>query len=108
PRQLAAFAWLCALRDFDLQLIGVDQVIGGDTESPGGNLLDRAATPIAVRIALEALLVFPALAGIGFAANPVHGDRQGFVGFFANGAEGHSAGGEALDDFTGRLNLRNR
>ena len=79
--QLAAFAGLGALRHFDLQFVGVDQVIGGDAEARGGHLLDRAAAPVAVGIALEASFVFPALAGVGFAADAVHGDGQSLVRF---------------------------
>ena len=41
--QLAAFAGLCALRHLDLQLVGVDEVVGGDAEAAAGHLLDGAA-----------------------------------------------------------------
>jgi hypothetical protein len=41
--QLAALAGLGALRHLDLQLVGVDQVIGGDAEAAAGHLLDGAA-----------------------------------------------------------------
>ena len=50
PGQLAAFAGLRALRDLDLQIVRVDQVIRGDAETRRGHLLDRAAAQIAVRI----------------------------------------------------------
>ena len=40
--KLAAFAGLGALRHFDLQLVGIDQVVGGDAEAAGGHLLDGA------------------------------------------------------------------
>ena len=49
-RQLAAFAGLGALRDLDLQLVGIHQIIRGDAEPAGRHLLDGAAPPIAVRI----------------------------------------------------------
>ncbi len=106
--QLAAFAGLRALRHFDLQLVGVDQVIGGDAEAAGGHLLDGAAAQIAVGVGLEALFVFPALAGVGLAADAVHGDGERLVRFLADGAEGHGAGGEALDDFAGGLDFFER
>ena len=67
PGKLPAFAGLGSLRDFDLQFVGVHQIIGGDAEAPGGHLFDRAAAPVAIGIALEARFVLPALAGIGFA-----------------------------------------
>ena len=43
PGQLPAFAGLRALRDLDLQLVGVDQVVRGDAEAAGRDLLDGAA-----------------------------------------------------------------
>ena len=85
--QLAAFAGLCALRHLDLQFVGVDQVVGGDAEAAGGHLLDGAAAQIAVGIGLEALFVFAAFAGVGLAADAVHGDGQSLVRLFADGAE---------------------
>ena len=103
--QLAALAGLCALRHLDLQLVGVDEIVGGDAEAAAGDLLDGAAAQIAVGIGLEARFVFAALAGVGHAAEAVHGDGESFVGFFADGSEAHGAGGEALDDFLGRLDL---
>ena len=51
--ELAAFAGLGALRHLDLQLVAIDQVIGGDAEARGGHLLDGAAAPVAVGIALR-------------------------------------------------------
>ncbi len=54
---------------------------------------------------MEALFVLSALAGIGHAPDAVHGNGQGFVRFLADGAEAHGAGGEALDDFLGRLHF---
>ena len=41
--QLAAFARLRALRNLDLQLVGVGQVPDRDAEAAGGHLLDRGA-----------------------------------------------------------------
>src|SRR5581483_9628678 len=97
--KLATFAGLSPLGHFDLQFVGVDEVVGGDSEPSGGDLLDGAAAEIAIRIWLEARLVFPALSGVGAASDAVHGNGESFVGFLTDGAEGHGAGGEALDDF---------
>ena len=80
--KLAAFAGLGALRHLDLQLVGVDQVIGGDAEARGGHLLDGAAPQSPLHRA-EALFVFAALAGVGLAADAVHGDGQRLVRFLA-------------------------
>jgi hypothetical protein len=44
--QLAALAGLGALRDLDLQHLGIDQVFGGDAEAAGGDLLDLAALAV--------------------------------------------------------------
>src|SRR5690606_550256 len=38
--QLAAFAGLGALRDLDLDLVGIDEIFGGDAETARGDLLD--------------------------------------------------------------------
>ena len=46
--KLAALAGLRALRDLDLQIVGVDQVVGGDAEAPRSHLFDGAAAPVAV------------------------------------------------------------
>ena len=108
PGQLAAFAGFRALRHLDLQFVGVDQIVGGHAEACRRYLLDRAAPQIAIGIALEALFVFPALAGIGLAADAVHGDGQRLVRFFADRAERHGAGGEALHDLRRRLDFFER
>ena len=50
--QLAALARLGALRDLDLQHVGVDQVGRRDAEARGGDLLDRRAARIAVGVEL--------------------------------------------------------
>ena len=106
--QLAAFAGLRALRDLDLQVVGIDQVIGGDAEARRSHLLDGAAAQIAVGIGLEARFVLAALAGVGFSADAVHGDGQRFVRFLADRAERHRAGGKALHDFRGGLDFFER
>jgi hypothetical protein len=41
--QLAALAGLGALRHLDLDVVGVHQVLAGDAEAAGGDLLDRRA-----------------------------------------------------------------
>ncbi len=85
--QLPAFAGLRALRDLDLQIVRIDKIIGGHAKPRRSHLLDRAAAQVAIGIRLEARLVFAALAGIGFTADAVHGDRQRFVRFLADRAE---------------------
>ncbi len=106
--QLAALAGLGALRHLDLDVVGVDQVFGGDAEPARGHLLDRRAHGIAVGQGLEAVGFLAALAGVRAAADAVHGDGQRGVRLAADRAEAHRAGGEALDDVGGRLDLLER
>ena len=108
--QLSALAGLGALGDLDLQLVSVDKVVGSDAEASRRDLLDGAAAQVAVGVRSIATWVFPPLAGVGLATDPVHGDGQGLVSFGGNGTEAHGSGAETLDDGTDRFNLfeRNR
>ena len=86
PRQLATFARLGALRHLDLQFSGIGQVITGNTEASRGHLLDIAVLRISLLVCPgKTLRVFTPLAGVGSAADTVHGDRQGFVGLLTDG-----------------------
>ena len=109
-RQLSTLAGLGSLRDLDLQVARVHQIIGGHAEARRGYLLDCAPPQIAVGIGLVACLVLAAFTGIRAATDTVHGDRQSFMRLLADGAEGHRAGGEPLYDPGGRFDLfqRNR
>ena len=51
PGKLAALARLGALGHLDLEILRVDQVLAGHSEAAGGDLLDRAAPRVAVRLA---------------------------------------------------------
>ncbi len=105
PGQLAAFAGLGALGHLDLELLGVDQVMAGDAEPAGGDLLDGAVLRVAVRQRHVAFGVFAAFAGVALAADAVHGDGERLVRFLADGAVAHGAGLEALHDALDRLDL---
>ncbi len=96
--QLAALAGLGALRHLDLDVVGVDQVLGGDAEASRGHLLDRRAHGIAVRQRHEAVGLLAALAGVRAPADAVHGDGERGVRLSGDRAEAHRAGGEAPDD----------
>src|ERR1700739_675899 len=72
--ELAAFPGLGALGHLDLQLIGVDEVVGGDAEASAGDLLDGAAAGVAVGVGSEAGFIFSAFAGVGHATEAVHRD----------------------------------
>ncbi len=106
--KLATLARLGALRDLDLQIVGVDQILGGDAEPAGRHLLDRRTHRIAVRQRLEAGRFLAALAGVGLAAEAVHGDRQRRVRLERDRAERHGPCGEPLDDLADRLDLVER
>src|SRR5690606_37577762 len=106
--KLAAFAGLRALGHLDLDVVGVDQVLCRDAEAPRGDLLDRRAHRVAVGERLEALRVFAAFAGVRLAADAVHRQRQRRVRLPRDRAVAHRPGGEALDDFRGRLDLFER
>ena len=93
-RKLAALTGFGALSHLDLDVGGVDQVVAGDAEAAGGDLLDGAA---AFRV-VETVDVLTALAGVGPAAEVVHGDGHGFVGLGGDGAVAHRAGVESGDD----------
>ena len=101
-RQLSPFAGLGALRHLDLELVGIDQILGGDTEAPGSNLLDRRAQAVArlqLVVALDTCLadhvgnhlaalqdletrrVLAPLTGIRLAPQTIHGNCQGAVRF---------------------------
>ena len=106
--QLAAFAGLGALGHLDLDVVGIDQIFGGDAEAARGDLLDLGAHGIAVRHGDETVGFFAAFAGIGTAADAVHGDGQGGMRFSGDGAEAHGAGRETLDDINGRFDFIQR
>src|SRR5450830_1198016 len=133
--QLAAFARLGTLRHLDLDLVGRVQVLRRHAEAAGSDLLDARTQRVAVlqgdvdhylvladdgghRRALldgdalqfvdEAVRIFAALARVRLAADAVHGNGQGRVGFRGDRAHRHGAGSEALDDFLGRFHFVQR
>jgi len=99
--ELATLARLRALGHLDLDVVRVREVVGGDAEPAGGDLLDRAA-PLRV---VQPVGVLPALAGVRLGAEPVHRDGEGLVGLGGDGAVAHRAGGEPLHDLADRLDL---
>ena len=78
-RQLAALAGLGPLRDLDLDLIGVGQILDRHAEPPGGDLLDRRPLAVAVFERLEPDRILAALARVRLAAQAVHRDGERLV-----------------------------
>ena len=105
PGKLPALAGLRALRDLDLELVGVDQVLGGHPETPGSDLLDGGAHRVPVRERRVALGQLAALPGVRSPADPVHRDREVGVGLVRDRPERHRAGREPPDEGGGRLDL---
>ena len=108
PGELPALAGLGALSHLDLEVVRVDQVLGGDAEAPGRHLLDRRSHRVAVGQAHVAGRVLAALAGVRFTPDAVHRDGQRAVRLRRERPERHRAGGEALDDLARRLDLLER
>ena len=104
--ELTAFAGLGALGHLDLDFLGVGQVAARDAEAAGSDLLDGGVLGVALFVGpSEACGVFAAFAGVGLAADAVHRDREGFVGFGGDGAVAHRARLEALQDVLDGLDL---
>ena len=106
--QLTTFAGLCALRHLDLDVVGIDQVLGRDAKASRRDLLDARAHAVAIRHWHETIGFLAAFARVGTAANAVHRDGQCRVRLAADRAEAHRAGGEAFHDLGGRLDLFDR
>ena len=60
--ELASFAGFGSLGHFDLQFVRIHEVVGRDSEAPGGDLLDVGAGEIAIRIGLVARGILAAFA----------------------------------------------
>ena len=103
--ELAPLPGLGPLGDLDLDVVGVDQVLRGHPEAAGRHLLDGTPPQVAVAVRGEAVGVLAALAGVGLAAEPVHGDGQRLVGLGRDGSVGHRPGGEPGHDRVHRLHL---
>ncbi len=128
-RQLTTFTGLGTLRHLDLDLVGIDQVLGGHAKAAGRDLFDGGTQGIAflegvvsfdARCAddlrqllaglerLETLGILTAFASIRFATDAIHRERQRCVRFGRDRPERHGARSKALDDFLGRLDFIER
>ena len=102
-RQMAALAGLRALGHLDLNFVCGEQVLLRHAEAPRSHLLDGG-----IELRAEALRQLAALAGVGLAADVVHGLGHALVGLLGEGAVGHRAGLEAVHDLACGLHLRKR
>ncbi len=107
-RQLPAFARLGALRHLDLQLAATVQVFCRHAKPSRCHLLDGGGGIVAVGPRPIARGILAALAGIGFGADAVHGDRQGLMRFRAECAERDAGRHQTLPDFGDRFHVVDR
>ena len=107
-REFAPFAGLSALRNLDLDLVGIDEVFAGDAEAAGRDLFDGGAFAVTILHRFKAFWIFATFTGVRLAADTVHRDGEGLVGFLRNGAVGHRTGLEALSDGFNRFDLVDR
>ncbi len=105
--QLAAFAWLRALGDLDLELVRALQVARGDAEPRGRDLLHPVVASDAFAVVVG-VGVLAALARVGARADCVHRDGEGLVRLGRQRAERHRGADEALHDLARWLDLFQR
>ena len=106
--QLTTFSRFRPLRHLDLQFPRIHKIMRRDSESGRRHLLNVTILGIAVRQRAEPLWVFPPFARIALAAKPIHRDCKSFMRFFADRAERHGTGVEALHNFLRRFHFFNR
>src|SRR3954463_15011237 len=104
-RQPPPFAGLGTLRHLDLEFVSAHQVFTRDTKAARCDLLDGAATAVAVGVGSITPGVFTPFTGVALAPQTVHGDGQSLLGPRADGAVRHRTRGEAFDDRGDRLDL---
>ena len=93
------------MRDFDLQFVGVGQVVDRYAKPTRGDLFDGRAFRITVGQRLEASGIFATFACVALTAEAVHGDGERLVCFSRNRTERHRTGAETLHDFLSGLHF---
>ena len=101
--ELAAFARLRALCDFDLQHFGVDQIFRRHAEAAGGDLFD-----LGVLFGRVACRIFPAFARVRACAQAIHGDGKSLVCFGRQRAQRHPRAVKARKDRLHGFDFLNR
>ena len=108
--QLTALTRLGPLGHLDLNVVRVDQILGGHTETTGCHLFDRGTLRISGTVGqrIEALGFLSTLTGIGLTSDLVHRPGQRRVGLVGDRTEGHGSGSETFDDLARRLHFFQR
>ena len=107
-RQLAAFAGLGTLRHFYLNVVSIHQIFTGYTKAARCHLFDCRTLRVAVGQHHVAFGVFATFASVALAADAVHRHGEGFVGFGADRAIAHGAGGKPFHDVAHRFDFVDR
>ena len=104
-RKLASFSRLRTLGHLDLKLVCVGQIVGRDTETARGDLLDGRTHRIAIRKDVGAFCVFASFARVGLSAEAVHGDRESRMRLHGNGTVRHCTCDKSANNLVPRLDL---
>jgi hypothetical protein len=103
--KLTTLTRLSTLSHLDLELIGISEVVGGNTETSRSNLLDSGAHSITVLHAQATLGIFTTFTSVGLATQTVHGDSKGRVRLHGDGTVRHGTGNKAAHNVSPRLDL---
>ena len=106
--QLPALAGLRTLGDLDLDLAAIVEVLGGDAEATGSDLLDGRIRIVAIGARLGTRRVLAAFAGIAARADAVHRDGQRLMRFGAQGAERNPGRDQTFADLGDALDFLDR
>ena len=104
-RKLSTLTGLSTLGHLDLQLIGIGQVMGSDTETARGNLLDGGPHRITILEFLATLGILTTFSSVGLAAQTVHGNSQAGVRLHGDGSIGHGTSYKTTDNLGPGLDL---
>ena len=99
PRQLPPFAGLGPLGHFDLQFLGIHQIMRRHPKAAGRHLLDIRIFGIPVRQRLKSFWVLATLSGIAFGTYAIHRDGQGLMRFFTDCPKRHGTRRKSFHNF---------
>ena len=94
--QLPSLTGLRSLCDFDLNLIGIDQILGCYTETPRCNLFDCTTSRCPIFTGLKTSGIFSSFSRITLTSQRVHGNGHSFMSLLADGAERHGTRNETM------------